>query len=64
MKKAAFKAMLLEYGYTYDKLAKSLNISKTTIVRYAQNDFANMTVGTVSKMMTIFGKERVCEVIF
>lgn len=64
MKKIAFRKMLIEKGFTYNKLAKALGISTVTLVRYIKNDFNNMTIGTAQKMMSIFGKEIVIEVLF
>ena len=64
MKKIAFRKMLLDFGYTYEKLSKELGISPVTLVRYVNNDFNTMSIGTATKMMSIFGKENVIKVIF
>lgn len=64
MKKIAFRKMLLDKNLTYEKLAKELGISTVTLVRYVNNDFNNMTIGTTIKMMSIFGKEEVIKVVF
>ena len=64
MKKIAFRKMLLDKNLTYEKLAKKLGISTVTLVRYVNNDFNNMTIGTTIKMMSIFGKEEVIKVVF
>ena len=56
--------MLLDKNLTYEKLAKELGISTVTLVRYVNNDFNNMTIGTTIKMMSIFGKEEVIKVVF
>ena len=58
-----FKAMLVEKGITYQVLAKTLHIDKSTLVRRLNHN-GNLTVNQLEKMFDLFGRERVINIFF